>query len=123
MNLKYELQSDIIKDKLTPGQYNINQMTREEVQHILLNVTAWAKGASSNWVKMTVKNYLGDSYSWTEQTISKRLVELKEDIAALRDSLIVPTSVVLDIDPNDLQEKDLEPGAIIPIDQVPYENK
>jgi polysaccharide deacetylase 2 family uncharacterized protein YibQ len=119
MNLKYELQSDIIKDKITPGQYNINQMTREEVQHILLNVTAWAKAASSNWIKLTVKNYLGDSYSWTEQTISKRLEELKEDIAALRDSLIVPNSVALDI----LQEKDLEPGAIIPIDQVPYENK
>ena len=116
MNLKYELQSDIIKDKLTPGQYNINQMTREEVQHILLNVYAWAKEAASSWVGLTVKTYLGDSYSWTEQTIFKEVVKLKEDIAALRDSLIVPTSAVLDIDPDDLQEKDLEPGAMIPIE-------
>lgn len=85
--MDYKIQSGIIKNRITPGQNNIKQMTRQEVLNILANLASWTRKESSSWIELFAKSRLNESNIWTEASISKRLKELEDDINALKASL------------------------------------
>lgn len=85
--MDYKIKSKIIKNRTTPGQNNIKQMTRQEVLNILANLSNWARKDSSNWIELFVDCRLDDNNIWTATSISMRLKELEDDINALKASL------------------------------------